>query len=60
MGDVLAAGQAVTGGDWPDEDEWSDDDWALLDKLVDIMLEFEQRATTLLGDRVRELTYAQR
>ncbi len=60
MGDALAAGQAVTGGDWPGEDEWSDGDRALLDKLVDVLLDIVQRATTMLGDRVRELTYAQR
>ena len=34
--EVLGAGQAVSSGTWPDvQDEWSDDDWALLDKIVD-------------------------
>ena len=55
---MLGAGQAVSSGTWPDlQDEWSDDDWALLDKIVDTMLECEQRAALLLGDRLRDLTY---
>ena len=58
LNEVLGAGQAVSSGTWPDlQDEWSDDDWALLDKIVDTMLECEQRAAILLGDRLRDLTY---
>ena len=58
LNEVLGAGQAVSSGTWPDlQDEWSDDDWALLDKIVDTMLECEQRAALLLGDRLRDLTY---
>jgi hypothetical protein len=56
--DVLGAGQAVSSGTWPDvHDDWSDADWVLLDKLVDTMLECEQRAAIRLGDRLRDLTY---
>ena len=58
LSEVLSAGQAVSSGTWPDvQDEWSDDDWALLDKIVDTMLECEQRAAVMLGDRLRTLTY---
>jgi hypothetical protein len=55
--DVLASGQAIIAGSWPDEGDWSDDDRALLDKAVDELLECEQRAATRLGDRLRALTY---
>ena len=57
IGEVLVAGQSITSGSWPDEHEWSTDDRALLDKSVDDLLECEQRAVTLLGDRLRALTY---
>ncbi|MGH8979237.1 MAG: hypothetical protein ACRDV7_14250 [Acidimicrobiia bacterium] len=58
LGEVLSAGQAVSSGTWPGpDDEWSEDDWMLLDKIVDIMLECEQRAALQLGDRLRDLTY---
>ena len=58
LGEVLAAGQAIASGSWPNEDDWSDDDRALLDKAVDALLECEQRAALLLGDRLRALTYS--
>jgi hypothetical protein len=58
LGDVLGAGLVVTSEPWPDTvDDWSDDERALLDKLVDAMLECEQRAAARLGDRLRTLTY---
>ena len=58
LGEVLQAGQAIASGAWPNEDEWSDDDRALLDKAVDALLECEQRAALLLGDRLRTLSYS--
>jgi hypothetical protein len=58
LGEVLQAGQAIASGAWPNEDEWSDDDRALLDKAVDVLLECEQRAALLLGDRLRTLSYS--
>ena len=58
LGEVLADGQAIASGSWPNEDDWSDDDRALLDKAVDALLECEQRAALLLGDRLRALTYS--
>jgi hypothetical protein len=59
IGEVMAAGQAVSSGAWPGADDtWSAADWDLLDKIVDNMLECEQRAAVLLGDRLRALTYS--
>jgi hypothetical protein len=60
LGEVLATGQAIASGSWPNEDDWSDDDRALLDKAVDTLLDCEQRAALLLGDRLRTLTYSAR
>jgi hypothetical protein len=57
VGDVLTAGEAITSGSWPGDDEWSPVDRALLEKTVDALLESEQRAALLLGDRLRVLTY---
>jgi hypothetical protein len=57
VADVLAAGQAISGGNWPGDDEWSPVDRVLLEKIVDALLECEQRAALLLGDRLRVLTY---
>jgi hypothetical protein len=60
IGDLLAAGQAIVAGAWPDDDDWTDADRDLLDKLVDQALECEARASGLVGDRIREATYEQR
>jgi hypothetical protein len=61
IGEVLGAGMTVSSEAWPDGiDEWTDDERALLDKLVDAMLECEQRAASLLGNRLRALTYGAR
>jgi hypothetical protein len=57
IGDALAAGQSITSNPWPDEEDWSTADRSLLDKLVDQLLECEERASGLLGDRLRTLTY---
>jgi hypothetical protein len=58
IGDVLAAGHAIVAGAWPGDDDWTDADRDLLDKLVDHVLECEARASGLLGDRVRAVMYA--
>jgi hypothetical protein len=60
IGDLLSAGQSIVAGAWPEGDDWSDADRGLLDKLVDQVLEHEARASGLLGDRVREVSYAAR
>jgi hypothetical protein len=60
IGDLLSAGQSIVAGAWPDDDDWTDADRDLLDKLVDQVLDCETRASGLLGDRIRDVTYAAR
>jgi hypothetical protein len=57
IGEVLAAGQAIMSGSWPDDD-WSESESVLLEKLVDQLLEHEARASGSLGDRLRTITFA--
>jgi hypothetical protein len=55
---LLEVGQSITTGDWPSEtDEWTPEERELLDKSVDVLLEQEQAAALLLGDRLRAVTY---
>jgi hypothetical protein len=57
VGEVIAAGQAIMSSSWPDDD-WSESEQVLLDKLVDQLLELEAEASGRLGDRLRALTFA--
>jgi hypothetical protein len=57
VGEVLAAGQTIMSSSWPDDD-WSESERVLLDKLVDQLLELEAEASGRLGDRLRTLTFA--
>jgi hypothetical protein len=58
VGELLEIGMSITSGEWPSEgDEWTPGERELLDKSVDVLLEHEQHAAGLLGDRLRALTY---